>query len=130
MRQATNRVLFFGLLSILALAWLGGLILNAMPCVLPVLSLKLLGFIEAAGSSRSHVRMSGLATGAGILLSFWLLAAIGVIMKSAGQLVGWGIQFQNPSFVAILTLIVVFFCLNLSGPQRQLYWNLVTLCPT
>ena len=116
----------FGLM--LLLAALGGLILNAMPCVLPVLSLKLFGLVKSAGEGRRPVVFGSLATAAGILISFWLLAAAAVAARSAGQAVGWGVQFQEPVFVALLTLIVLLFCLNLWGlfeiplPARLASW--------
>ena len=112
----------------LLLAMLGGLILNAMPCVLPVLSLKLFGLVKSAGEGRRPVIFGSLATAAGILLSFWLLAAAAVAARSAGQAVGWGVQFQEPVFVALLTVIVLLFCLNLWGlfeiplPARLAGW--------
>jgi suppressor for copper-sensitivity B len=112
----------------LLLAMLGGLILNAMPCVLPVLSLKLFGLVKSAGEGRRPVVFGSLATAAGIVLSFWLLAAAAVAARSAGQAVGWGVQFQEPLFVALLTVIVLLFCLNLWGlfeiplPGRLAAW--------
>ncbi|HEX6199113.1 MAG TPA: thioredoxin family protein, partial [Thermoanaerobaculia bacterium] len=99
----------------LLLGVLGGLILNAMPCVLPVLSLKVFGLVKSAGQGRSHVVGGSLATAAGILLSFWGLAAAAAAAKAAGAAVGWGIQFQNPLFVTFLLVVVVLFCLNLWG---------------
>lgn len=101
--------------AMLLLALLGGLILNAMPCVLPILSLKVFGLVKAAGQSRREVRAGALATSAGIVLSFWGLAAAAVAAKSAGAAVGWGIQFQQPGFVAFLAIVVLFFTLNLWG---------------
>ncbi len=108
----------------LGLAVLGGLILNAMPCVLPVLSLKVFGLVRSAGHGRSEVVRGGLATAAGILVSFWALALAAIAARSAGAAVGWGVQFQRPGFVAFLAVVVVLFCLNLWGlfeinlPQR------------
>jgi thiol:disulfide interchange protein len=100
---------------VLLLAVVGGLILNAMPCVLPVLSLKVFGLVKAAGGGRSQVVVGALATAAGILFSFWALALAAVAARSAGSAVGWGIQFQRPGFVAFLAVVVVLFCLNLWG---------------
>jgi suppressor for copper-sensitivity B len=103
------------------LAWmillgvLGGLILNAMPCVLPVLSLKVFGLVKSAAQDRQAVVVGSLATSMGILLSFWALALAAILVKSAGGAVGWGVQFQQPVFVVILAIIVVLFCLNLWG---------------
>ena len=104
-----------GLAVTLLLALLGGLILNAMPCVLPVLSLKIFGLVRSAGHGRSEVVRGTLATAAGILASFWALALAAIAARSAGAAVGWGIQFQRPGFVAFLAVVVVLFCLNLWG---------------
>jgi thiol:disulfide interchange protein len=100
---------------ILFLGVVGGLILNAMPCVLPVLSLKIFGLVKSAGKGRSQVVVGSLATALGILLSFWALALAAILARSAGAAVGWGVQFQEPTFVVGLTLIVILFCLNLWG---------------
>jgi suppressor for copper-sensitivity B len=100
---------------ILLLALLGGLILNAMPCVLPILSLKLFGLVRSATGGRKEVVGASLASAAGILVSFWGLAAAAVIARAAGASVGWGIQFQEPIFVTFLAVVVVLFTLNLWG---------------
>ncbi len=104
-----------GLLWFLLLGFVGGLILNAMPCVLPVLSLKLFGLVKSAEGGRGAVAAGGLATAAGILFSFWILAAAAIIARSAGVAVGWGIQFQEPAFVSALAVIILLFSLNLWG---------------
>ncbi|HEX3131072.1 MAG TPA: thioredoxin family protein [Thermoanaerobaculia bacterium] len=110
--------------AMLVLALLGGLILNAMPCVLPVLSLKVFGLVRSAGQGRSEVVRGALATAAGIVISFLALATVAIAARAAGAAVGWGIQFQRPGFVAFLAVVVVLFCLNLWGlfeiplPQR------------
>ena len=110
--------------AMLLLAVLGGLILNAMPCVLPVLSLKIFGLVRSAGHGRREVVSGALATSAGILLSFLVLAFAAIAARAAGAAVGWGVQFQRPGFVAFLAVIVVLFSLNLWGlfevplPQR------------
>lgn len=103
------------LAATLLLALLGGLILNAMPCVLPVLSLKIFGLVRSAGHGRAEVVRGTLATAAGILASFWALALAAIAARSAGAAVGWGVQFQRPGFVAFLAVVVVLFCLNLWG---------------
>lgn len=103
------------LLPILGLALLGGLILNLMPCVLPVLSIKLLSVVEQGGRSRSDVRAGFLASAAGIITSFLALAAAAVALKSGGAAVGWGIQFQQPLFLTAITLLVALFAFNLLG---------------
>ena len=103
------------LLAILALGVLGGLILNAMPCVLPVLSLKVFGIVHSADRGRKHLVAGSLATAAGILLSFWALAAVAVAARAGGNAIGWGVQFQQPGFVAFLAVVVVLFSLNMWG---------------
>ncbi len=105
----------YSLPIILGLALLGGLILNLMPCVLPVLSLKLVGLVSHGGAKAGTVRISFLATSAGIIFSFLVLAGGLVGLKLAGQAVGWGIQFQHPWFLIALTLIVALFAYNLWG---------------
>jgi len=104
-----------GLAWMLLVALLGGLILNAMPCVLPVLSLKVFGLVRSAGQGRAHVTLGALSTALGIVLSFLALAATAIVARTAGAAVGWGVQFQNPGFVAFLAVVVVLFCLNLWG---------------
>jgi thiol:disulfide interchange protein len=104
-----------GLLLMLGLAVLGGLILNAMPCVLPVLSLKIFGLVRSAANGRAEVTRGALATAAGMLASFWALALAAIAARAAGSAVGWGVQFQRPGFVAFLAVVVVLFCLNLWG---------------
>ena len=103
------------LLTILLLGLVGGLILNAMPCVLPVLSLKVFGLVKSAGEGRGAVVAGALATAAGILASFWALAAAAIVARSAGAAVGWGVQFQEPIFVTFLAIVVLLFTLNLWG---------------
>ncbi|MDA0656790.1 MAG: thioredoxin family protein, partial [Proteobacteria bacterium] len=103
------------LLSILLLAVLGGLILNIMPCVLPVLSIKLLGAIGKSGQDRATVRAGFLASAAGIVFSFLLLAGFLIALKAGGMVVGWGIQFQQPVFLAFLTVVLSLFAYNLFG---------------
>jgi suppressor for copper-sensitivity B len=115
-------------ISFLILGVLGGLLLNAMPCVLPVLSLKILGLVKSRGQGRVHVVSGSLATAAGILVSFWALALAAVVARLAGATVGWGVQFQEPTFVTFLTIVVLLFCLNLWGvfevplPARLANW--------
>ncbi len=101
--------------TILALAVLGGLILNLMPCVLPVLSLKVLGLVSHGGAAKSTVRLSFLASAAGIIFSFLVLATILILMKQGGASIGWGIQFQQPLFLIALMLIVILFACNMWG---------------
>ncbi len=96
-------------------ALLGGFILNAMPCVLPVLSLKAFQLVDSAKHDQGRRRLHGLAYTAGTV-GFFLAAAIGVvILKSTGARLGWGLQFQHPPFVATLTAIIFAFALNALG---------------
>ena len=104
-----------GLLGTLALAFVGGLILNLMPCVFPVLGIKILGFVNQAGSDRRKVTLHGLAFTAGVLASFWTLAGILAALRSGGSQLGWGFQLQSPIFVFILAAVMLVFALSLSG---------------
>ncbi len=93
-------------------AMLGGMILNLMPCVFPVLSLKALSFVTAAGATARRQRNEGLAYTAGILVSFVLLASLLIVLRAAGEQVGWAFQFQQPWFLAFI--VYLFFALGLS----------------
>ncbi len=104
-----------GLVVILLFALAGGLLLNLMPCVLPVLSIKLLSAVSYGGQDRGRVRLSFLASAAGILFSFLVLAAGLIAVSAFGGVVGWGIQFQQPLFLAVMALIVTLFACNLFG---------------
>jgi len=104
-----------GIVSVLGAALLGGLILNVMPCVLPVLSLKLLGVAGCAGAERRRVRFGLLATAAGVVASFLAIAAVLAGLKLAGAAVGWGIQFQQPWFLAGMAAVTTLFAASLWG---------------
>jgi len=104
-----------GLVGMLALAFVGGLLLNLMPCVLPVLSLKALSFVKQSEQSRSEALAHGLAFGAGVLASFWVLAGTVLALKQGGAAVGWGFQFQQPAFVLFMAALVLAFALNTFG---------------
>jgi thiol:disulfide interchange protein/DsbC/DsbD-like thiol-disulfide interchange protein len=105
-----------GLISNLLLALLGGLILNVMPCVLPVLTLKLYGLVEQTDITAGQRRATGLAYTGGVVASFLALAAIIIVLRSAfGLQVDWGFQFQYPPYVAALTTIVFAFGLSMLG---------------
>ncbi len=106
------------LLAILPVALLGGLILNVMPCVLPVLSIKLLGVIGHGGRSRSALRWGFLAIAAGVLLSFLLLALAMVALRAAGVAVGWGVQFQQPLFLVLMIALTDALCRQSLGFLR------------
>ena len=96
-------------------AFIGGLILNIMPCVLPVIALKILGFVNQAKESPARVRTLGLLYAAGVLVSFLALAVLVIGIKAAGHRAGWGIQFSNPYFIITLTVLVTLIALNLFG---------------
>ena len=96
-------------------AFLGGLLLNVMPCVLPVISLKILGFVNHGHESKARVRMLGVLYGMGVFVSFMILATIVISVKSAGELASWGMQMSNPQFVVLLTILVTLVALNLFG---------------
>jgi thiol:disulfide interchange protein DsbD len=96
-------------------AFIGGLILNIMPCVLPVIALKILGFVGESRSDPRHVRKFGLVYALGVLVSFLALAAVVIGVKSAGHHAGWGMQFGSPVFVVCLTTLVMLVALNLFG---------------
>lgn len=95
-------------------AFIGGLVLNLMPCVLPVLSIKVLSLIEHGGD-RKKALLSGVVFTWGVLVSFWLLAGLLIALKSLGQQIGWGFQFQSPAFLIAMCLILFVFALNLWG---------------
>ncbi|MGH7045181.1 MAG: protein-disulfide reductase DsbD family protein [Stellaceae bacterium] len=103
------------LLTILAIALLGGLVLNAMPCVLPVLSLKLLSLASQAGADRRRVRIGLVMTALGVLASFALIAAALIVAKAGGAAVGWGMQFQWPWFIAAMAALTTLFAASLWG---------------
>jgi thiol:disulfide interchange protein len=96
-------------------AFIGGLILNIMPCVLPVIALKILGFVSEARSEPRRVRNLGLIYAFGVLVSFLALAAIVIGVKAAGHHAGWGMQFGSPVFIVCLTTLVTLVALNLFG---------------
>lgn len=101
--------------AVLAIAVLGGFILNLMPCVLPVLSIKVLSVIGHGGAERGRVRLSFIASAAGIVVSFLALAGALLALRGAGAAIGWGIQFQQPWFLAAMAAVVIAFACNLWG---------------
>lgn len=99
----------------LACALIGGFILNFMPCVLPVIAIKVISLVEQAKDEPQRVRLLGLTFSSGIIVSFLALAGLVVGIKAAGQDVGWGFQFQHPPFVIAMATIVLVFALSLFG---------------
>jgi suppressor for copper-sensitivity B len=104
-----------GLVAVLGIALLGGLILNLMPCVLPVLSIKLLSLVGQGGRAARAVRMDFLATAAGIVAAFAVLALAAIGLRQAGVAVAQGLQFQQPLFLLAMMAILVAFAVNMAG---------------
>jgi thiol:disulfide interchange protein DsbD len=104
-----------GLSMALLFAFLGGLVLNLMPCVFPVVSIKVLGFAREAHGSAARLRTQGLAFAAGIVVSFWAVAGLLLALRAGGQALGWGYQLQSPPIVAALAALFCLLGLNLSG---------------
>lgn len=99
----------------LLFAFIGGLLLNLMPCVFPVISVKILGFAEQAGEEDHTIRKHGFLFGTGVLVSMWILAGILIAVRAAGAQVGWGFQLQSPVFIAFMALLFFGIGLNLLG---------------
>ena len=108
---ATMTVLLFQLMS----AFIGGLLLNIMPCVLPVLALKVLGFVNQAREAPGRVRQMGLIYGLGVMVSFLVLAGVAISIQHAGHFANWNAPFQNPIFRVIITTLITLVALNLFG---------------
>lgn len=103
------------LLVLMLLAAAGGVILNLMPCVFPVLSIKALGLVEQARKQPSTVRLKGLAFAGGVIASMLALAAVLLALRAGGEQIGWGFQLQSPLFVAMMVYLLFAIGLNLSG---------------
>jgi thiol:disulfide interchange protein/DsbC/DsbD-like thiol-disulfide interchange protein len=112
--NSTNSTGLTGLALALLGAFVGGLILNLMPCVLPVLAIKLLGFAQHSRAHRAH-RMAGMAYTAGVVLSFLALGAGVLALRAAGEQLGWGFQLQSPVVVSVLAAFFTLIALNLFG---------------
>lgn len=104
-----------GLWQAILFAFLGGMILNLMPCVFPVLSMKVLGFVNASQAEHDEHRKQGMLFGAGVLASFWVLAGVLLVLKSGGAQIGWGFQLQSPVFVTAMAALFFVIGLNLAG---------------
>ncbi len=101
--------------SAIALAFVGGMLLNLMPCVFPVLFLKALSLLQTSSEERHRVRSHGVAYTLGIVASFWLVVAVLLALRAGGKQFGWGFQLQSPGFVAVLAGFLFFFALSLAG---------------
>ncbi len=104
-----------GWLRYAAFALLGGIILNLMPCVFPVLFIKALALVQSSTSERRAMRMQGLMYTLGILVSFWVVVGVLLVLRAGGRQLGWGFQFQSPVFVAMIALLLFFLALSLAG---------------
>ena len=109
---APSEITLFGELG---LAFLGGLVLNLMPCVFPVLFLKGLGLVNSSTEEKRRQRLHGLVYTLGILVSFWAVVAVLLILRAGGRQVGWGFQLQSPGFVAVLASVVFLLGMSLAG---------------
>ena len=103
------------LLRFVGFAFLGGIILNLMPCVFPVLFIKGLSLVESSRHEHSEVRKHGLVYTLGILVSFWAVVALLLGLRAGGRQLGWGFQFQSPGFIAVMALLLFFLGLSLAG---------------
>jgi len=110
-----NRSVNHSLLGMLGLAFLGGAILNLMPCVFPVLFIKGLSLVQSSGEERKRLRTHGAVYTLGILVSFWAIVALLLLLRAGGSHLGWGFQFQSPYFVAFMALLLFFLGLSLAG---------------
>jgi thiol:disulfide interchange protein DsbD len=104
-----------GFLWSLVLAFVGGMILNLMPCVFPVLSIKVLGFVRESTHNPREVRLHGILYGMGVVVSFVALALLLIVLRAGGQQLGWGFQLQSPVIILILTVVLFLLSLNLLG---------------
>jgi len=106
---------FSGILGGIALAFAGGILLNLMPCVFPVLFIKGLALVQSSQHERHKLRAHGWVYTLGILVSFWVVVAILVVLRAAGRQLGWGFQFQSPTFLALMAMLLFFLGLALAG---------------
>jgi len=102
-------------LRVVGLAFLGGIILNLMPCVFPVLFLKGLALVNSGSEARHKLRAHGLVYTAGIVVSFWALVGVLLALRTAGARLGWGFQFQSPTFLSLMACLLFFLGLSLAG---------------
>ena len=102
-----------------ALAFLGGLLLNLMPCVFPVLFLKGLALVNSGNEERGKLRAHGFIYAAGIIVSFWVLVGVLLGLRAAGATLGWGFQFQSPVFLALMAGLLFFLGLSLAANLKS-----------
>ncbi|HEX7158773.1 MAG TPA: thioredoxin family protein, partial [Edaphobacter sp.] len=114
-KAATGGAAELTTIAAIGLAFVGGIILNLMPCVFPVLFLKGLALVQSSSGERGQIRRHGLVYTLGILVSFWAIVAALLTHRAGGNQAGWGFQLQSPAFVAILAAGIFFFALSLAG---------------
>lgn len=112
---SSGSVLSQSFLLILGFAFIGGLILNLMPCVFPILSIKVMNFLQISGDDPKKAKLHGWVFGAGVLVSFLILAGLLLLLRAGGQELGWGFQLQSPPFIAFMTFMMFGLGLNLMG---------------
>jgi thiol:disulfide interchange protein DsbD len=104
-----------GIVKILLWGFIGGLILNLMPCVFPVLGIKVMGFVSQAGEDKKKITLHALIFTSGVLISFWILVSLFISLKLAGESLGWGFQLQYPGTTYFMAAFILLFALNMSG---------------
>ena len=112
---SSGSVLSQSFFLILGFAFIGGLILNLMPCVFPILSIKVMNFLQISGDDPKKAKLHGWVFGAGVLVSFLILAGLLLLLRAGGQELGWGFQLQSPPFIAFMTFMMFGLGLNLMG---------------
>ncbi len=113
LNKKINLIFNYNYLQILLIAFVGGLILNAMPCVLPVLSIKFLSAIKYSNKTTSTIRLGFIYSSFGIISTFVFLSLFLILLKYSGNQIGWGMQFQQPTFLMIMSIIILLFSFNL-----------------
>ncbi len=113
--QAASGFSFGALFGAMGLALLGGMLLNLMPCVFPVLFIKGLALVQSSQHDRRKMRAHGWLYTAGIILSFWVILSVLIILRAAGRQLGWGFQFQSPIMLALMAMLFFFLGLSLAG---------------
>ncbi|MEE3078695.1 MAG: thioredoxin family protein [Bdellovibrionota bacterium] len=108
--NSSNKLVYFFFMALI-----GGLILNIMPCVLPVISIKLFGLVTHSGESKKSIFKHNMAYSLGVIFTFFVLASVVILLKGAGEQVGWGFQLQSPLFVAIMIFVIFVMALNMFG---------------
>ncbi len=104
-----------GIFAAMGFAFLGGLLLNLMPCVFPVISLKIMSFVNQSGEDHRKIVIHGLVFAVGVVITFWVLSGVLIALRAAGAQLGWGFQLQSPPFVMAMTALLFILALSLFG---------------